>query len=74
MDKEEREAAILYGMHDSTCKEVEFIQTELAEQVQAGNVAVLPLEVVTFLKNLCLSPVSVIPQVGRRPGLIYDFT
>ena len=36
--------------------------------------AIFPLEAVIFLKNLWLSPVAVIPQVGRRPQLIYYFT
>ena len=40
MDEEERDAAILYVMHTSDQKEAEFIHTELAEQVQAGHVAV----------------------------------
>ena len=35
--------------------------------------AVFPLESVTFLKNLWLSPVAVITHVGRRPQLVYDF-
>ena len=61
-------------MHTSARKEAEFIHTELAKQVQAGNVAVFPLEAVTFLKNLWLLPVVFIPQVRRRPRLIYDFT
>ena len=43
MDEEERDSAILYGKHISTRKEVEFIHTELAKQVQSGNVAVFPL-------------------------------
>ena len=42
--------------------------------MQAGHVDVFPLEVFTSLKNLWLSPVVVIPQVGRRPRLIYDIT
>ena len=33
-----------------------------------------PLDAVTALKNLWLSPIAVIPQVGRRPHLIFDFT
>ena len=33
-----------------------------------------PLEAVNSLKNLWLSLVVVIPQVGRRPHLIFDFT
>ena len=36
--------------------------------------AVFTLEAFTLLKNLWLSPVAVIPQVGRRPQLIYYFT
>ena len=47
---------------------------ELAEQVQEGYVAVFPLEAVTALQKLWLSPVAVIPQVGRMPRLIIDFT
>ena len=62
MDEEERDADILYGMHTSNRKEAEFIRTELAEKLQSGHVAVFPLEAFTFLKNLCLSPVSVIPR------------
>ena len=34
---------------------------------------VFPLEEVTYLKHLWLLPVTVIPQVGRRPLMIYDF-
>ena len=61
-------------MHDSDSKEVEFIHTELANQVQAGHVVVFPLETITPLQNLWLSPVEVNLQVGRRPRLIFDFT
>ena len=49
MDEEERGAAICYGTHASASKEAEFIHAELAEQVQAGHVAVFPLESVTTL-------------------------
>ena len=36
--------------------------------------AVFPLEAVTTLQNLRLLSIAVIPQVGRRPRLIFDFT
>ena len=36
--------------------------------------AVFFLEAVHALHNLWLAPVVVIPQVGRRPRLIFDFT
>ena len=74
MYEEERDDAILYGMHASARKEAEFIHMNLAEQIQAGHVAVFTLEAVTSLKNLWFSPIAVIPHVGRRPQLIYDFT
>ena len=52
---------------------MEFINTDLGKQVQAGHVTVFPLEAVNYLHNLWLSPIAVIPQVGRRPRLIFDF-
>ena len=61
-------------MYASARKEAEFIHVELAEQVQAGHVDVFPLEAVTSLQNTWLSPVAVIPQVGRRLRLIFDLT
>ena len=36
--------------------------------------AVLSLEAVTSLQNMCILPVAVIPQLGRRLRLIFDFT
>ena len=74
MDEDERDAAILYGTYVSSCKEADFIHTELAEQVQAGQMAFFPLEVVTSLQNMWLFLVAVTPQVGRRPRLIFDLT
>ena len=43
MDEEDRGSSICYGTHASSIKEVEFIHTELSEQVQVGYVAVFPL-------------------------------
>ena len=61
MYKEEKEAAIRYGDFVSANKEAEFINTELGDQVQAGQVTVFPFEAVNYLHNLWLSPVAVIP-------------
>ena len=47
---------------------------ELTDKVQSGHVAVLPLEAVTSLQDPWISPVVVIPQVVRRPRLVFDFT
>ena len=74
MYEENRDAAILYGTHASARNKAEFIHTELAEKLHAGHMAVYPLEAVTSLQNLWLSPVAVTPQMRRRPRLIFDFT
>ena len=73
MDKEEKQLAIFYGAYVSANNEVEFINTDMDEQVQAGHVTVFPLEAVNYLHNLWLSPVAVIPQVGRGPRLIAPY-
>ena len=74
MGEEEKEAAIRYGNYASDNKEAEFINTELAKQVQTGYVTVFPLEAVNCLHNMWFSLVAVILQVGRRPRLILYFT
>ena len=73
MDEEEKEADIRYGTYASANKEAEFINADLAEQVQAGQVTVFPLEAINYLHNLWLSLVAVILQVGRRPRVIFYF-
>ena len=42
--------------------------------MQAGHMTIYPLEAFIALQNLWISPVAVIPQVGRRTHLIFDFT
>ena len=52
MDEEDKEASIRYGTYALVNKEVKFINAELDKQVQAGHVAVSPLEAVNALHNL----------------------
>ena len=52
MDEEEKEASIRYGTYAFANKEVKFINAELDKQVQAGHVAVSPLEAINALHNL----------------------
>ena len=52
MDEEEKEAAIRYGTYAYANKEAEFINADLFEQLQAGQVTVFPLETVNYLHNL----------------------
>ena len=74
MSEEELCAALHYGTHFPAKKEVEFVHQGLAEQVQAGNIVVFPLDAVQDLPKLWISPVSTSLQVGRRPRFIFDFT
>ena len=74
IDKHENQAALRYRTHTSALKEAQFIHAELAEQVQAGHVAVFHLYMFMALPNLWISPIAVISQVGRRLHLIFDLT
>ena len=71
---QEKETAPHYGTHNSDHKEAEFIEAEIADQIQAGHMDVFPLNAVMALPNLWCSPLMVIPQVGQRPRLIFYFT
>ena len=61
-------------MHASASKEVNCVHQELAKHVQAGYIAVFPLENVYRLQKLWLSLLTVISQQNRVPWMIYDFT
>ena len=74
ISEEELRAALHYGAHSSAKKEVDFVHQELEDLVQAGHIIFPPLDTVSDLPKLSISPVAAIPQVGRRPGLIFDFT
>ena len=66
--------ALRYGAHSSATKETTFVQKELQEQARAGHIALFPLRAVRHLPKLWLSPLAAIPQQGRKPRLIYDFS
>ena len=74
MSEEELRTALHYGSNSSAKKEVDFFHQEMADQVQAGHIIISPLETVRDLPQLWIFPVAAIPQVGRRPRLIFDFT
>ena len=63
-----------FGMNAYSGKELDFVNHEISEQVQAGHVAIFPLLDNRDLPKLWLSPISVIPQVGRHPWFILDLT
>ena len=66
--------SIRYGVHSSSTKETTFVQKELQEQAQAGHIELFPLRAVRRLPKIWLSPLAAIPQQGRKPRLIYDFS
>ena len=74
MTNTELTRAIRYGAHSSVTKETTFVRKELQEQAQAGHIALFPLKAVRNLPKLWLSPLAAIPQRGRKPRLIYDFS
>ena len=74
MTDDELTRAIRYGAHSSATKETTFVQTELQEQAQAGHIKLFPLRAVRHIPRLWLSPLAAIPQRGRKPRLIYNFS
>ena len=74
MLEEELCAALQYGAHYYTSKEVGFIRQDITEQVQAGHIIISPLAAVRGLPTLWIPPVAVIPQVGQSPHLVFYFT
>ena len=74
MTDKELESAISYGSHSSSNKERSFVRRELAEQLQAGNIAIFPLAAIRHLNKLWLSPLAAIPQTGRKPRMIHKFS
>ena len=65
MTSSERQAALRYVTHTSESKEAAFFHQQFAEKLQAGHAVVFPLSSVANLPNLCIYPVSIIPQVVR---------
>jgi hypothetical protein len=47
---------------------------EMAKMILQGQWIVLPYDEVCRLKNLCVSPIGVVPQRNRRPRTIVDYS
>ena len=70
MTAQERQTSLHFVIHASASKEVDFFHVDMMEQVQDVQITILLLTFIAEFKNLCLSPVAVIPHVGRRLRLI----
>ena len=71
---DEIQAALDRGPHKSSIDETEFVCQEFAEYIQKGFWTVLPASLAKQVSGLRLAPLGCVPQVGRRPRLICDYT
>ena len=69
-----RDDAVRRGPHKSAIEFQEFLRTEMADMVAKATWSVLPYSKVKHLPNLRVSPIGVVPQHGRRPRAIVDYT
>jgi hypothetical protein len=72
--KEQLDAAVARGPHQSAHLHTDFLTTEFSDMIQKGQWMVLPYSTVKHLPNLCISPIGVVPQRERRPWTIVDYT
>ncbi len=72
------EAAVEHGLHPTarTPKASALFEEDIEYQQKAGFCTVIPWEEIKqlCLPNLKISPVAVLPQVGRRPRIILDLS
>ena len=67
-------AALARGAHPSCDKALEFLCEEFVDMVNKGQFVVLPAEIAKRLPGLRVSPMGVVPQVGRRDRMVADHT
>ena len=53
---------------------IEFLHEEFADMIAKAYWVVLPAEAVKYLPGLRISPPGVVPQLGRRPRWIVDYS
>ena len=72
--RQQNDAAILRGPHNSAHEHIDFLRDELADMVDRATWMVLPYHTVRHIPNLRISPMGVVPQHERRPRPIVDYT
>jgi hypothetical protein len=65
--------ALERGSCQSANQHVDFLCEELINMVNKGKWVLLPALVFLEERNLCLSPLGVVPQRDRRPRTIFDY-
>ena len=66
--------ALLRGPHRSCHDHIDFLNEEFVDMINKNQWIVLPWEAAKDLPGLRLSPPGVVPQRGRRPRWIVDYT
>eukprot|EP00536_Pseudo-nitzschia_multiseries_P018029 jgi/Psemu1/53796/gm1.53796_g len=66
--------ALARGPHQSSHQGIAFLQEEYADMMDKQQWTVLPAGLIQDLPNLRLSPLGLVPQQGRRPRMISDYT
>lgn len=66
--------AMTRGSHKSALEYLDFLREEMKDMVEKAQWTVLPYHIASQLKNLRISPLGVVPQHGRRPRTIVDYT
>ena len=68
------DAALARGPHKSAKDAVPFLREEFVGMIHKGHWILLPAELIRTDPRLRLSPIGVVPQRGRRPRMISDYT
>lgn len=66
--------AVKRGPHRSCTEYIDFLEEEFVDMIQKGQWVILPASVAKKLPGLRISPPGVVPQRGRRPRWICDYT
>jgi hypothetical protein len=66
--------AIKRGPHRSCQEYIDFLETEFMDMIKKDQWVILPFKVAKTLPGLRISPPGVVPQRGRRPRWICDYT
>eukprot|EP00536_Pseudo-nitzschia_multiseries_P014268 jgi/Psemu1/38109/gm1.38109_g len=67
-------AALQRGPHQSSHHGIAFLRKEYANKMDKQQWTILPASLIQDLPGLRLSPLGLVPQCGRRPQMISDYT
>lgn len=66
--------AIKRGPHKSCAEHIDFLEEEFVDMINKGQWVILPASVALTLPGIRASPPGVVPQRGRRPRWIGDYS